>query len=367
MFSSRASGIRSSKTTSADYRAVFEMLRAKIKRCDAVICLIGRRYGEEPTNRAQDATRQSYTQIEFEIAKKLGKPIFTFIAEDCCVFDNPSDPPEDDERRTLQEAYLSRIAATDRLRYSFRSRENLLEQVRVIELPRRPRRVLRILALISLLTLLCVSGCFIYEWYTYDDPCAESNTPLIAIPEKKEGEVLSTFVPANRFVEDIDTRQAPINPDANDCHLKIINETGRPIRIWRYFPNPRGSAFRSEREAYEAYLVKRSADERGESNSQSDDPKSYRPWRDARACRKDNDKVQAIGGWSFVLVENLDESIKDARQRTSSPDDGGPYAWFKPVRVRWVYMPYGKDSLIKIKKGFFDDNPDSSEFSVTQQ
>jgi hypothetical protein len=44
-----------------DYRSVAAMLRGKIARCDAVICLVGGVYGAEPAERTADEPRRSYT------------------------------------------------------------------------------------------------------------------------------------------------------------------------------------------------------------------------------------------------------------------------------------------------------------------
>ena len=51
-----------------DYHTVVEMLRDKIAQCDAVICLVGSRYGYEPLNSRPDEPRRSYTQLEHDIA-----------------------------------------------------------------------------------------------------------------------------------------------------------------------------------------------------------------------------------------------------------------------------------------------------------
>ena len=64
-----------------DYRSVVEMLREKIGQCDAAICLVGRCYGREPHERASDRPRRSYTQLEYETAVELGKPVFVFVAD----------------------------------------------------------------------------------------------------------------------------------------------------------------------------------------------------------------------------------------------------------------------------------------------
>src|SRR5205823_7763600 len=44
-----------------DYRSVVEMLREKLGNCDAVLCLVGGRYGYEPLKRDPDQPTRSYT------------------------------------------------------------------------------------------------------------------------------------------------------------------------------------------------------------------------------------------------------------------------------------------------------------------
>jgi tetratricopeptide (TPR) repeat protein len=113
-----------------DYRSVMEVLRHRIAGCDAVICLIGRIYGSEPAVRTADEPRRSYTQLEYQIANDLHKPVFVFVARDDCPVDHPDDPPEADELRGLQLEYLKRLAASNRLRTPFRSADDLAWQVR---------------------------------------------------------------------------------------------------------------------------------------------------------------------------------------------------------------------------------------------
>jgi serine/threonine protein kinase len=113
-----------------DHRSVVEMLREKVGKCDAVICLVGRRYGYEPLKRDADQPRQSYTQLEYEIAVELGKPVFAFVATDDCPLD-PA-PDEDDELRGLQLEHRKRIVASDRIRMQFQSLSHLTDQVRVM-------------------------------------------------------------------------------------------------------------------------------------------------------------------------------------------------------------------------------------------
>jgi len=101
-----------------DYHTVEEMLRRRISDADAVIHIVGFRFGAEPPDRPADMPRRSYTQMEYDIAEKLGKPVFRFLATDDCPVDNPHDPPEDDERTALQRAYRTQIESSDHLRHS---------------------------------------------------------------------------------------------------------------------------------------------------------------------------------------------------------------------------------------------------------
>src|SRR3954451_10955953 len=62
-----------------DHRTIRSMLLAKIARCDAVIHVAGFVHGAEPRNCPPGAERRSYTQLEFEIAAELGKPVYRFL------------------------------------------------------------------------------------------------------------------------------------------------------------------------------------------------------------------------------------------------------------------------------------------------
>ncbi len=57
-----------------------ESLRKKIIEADAVICLIGKTFGSAPTNK--DSPPRSYTQLEYDLACDLKKPVFVFMTAD---------------------------------------------------------------------------------------------------------------------------------------------------------------------------------------------------------------------------------------------------------------------------------------------
>ncbi len=61
-----------------DYRSVVGLLEEKIRHCDAMICLVGSVYGREPRQRPDGEPRRSYTQLEYAIARRLGKPVYLF-------------------------------------------------------------------------------------------------------------------------------------------------------------------------------------------------------------------------------------------------------------------------------------------------
>src|SRR6185369_2503221 len=86
-----------------DYHTVEEMLRRRINDADAVIHIVGFRYGAEPKDRPADKPRRSYTQMEYDIARELEKPVYVFLSSDASVYDVPAD--EDPEVTALQLAH----------------------------------------------------------------------------------------------------------------------------------------------------------------------------------------------------------------------------------------------------------------------
>src|SRR5215470_14652219 len=62
-----------------DYRELREKLRERINSCNAVVHIAGHGYGAEPPERPADAPRRSYTQLEYDIAVELGKPVYVFL------------------------------------------------------------------------------------------------------------------------------------------------------------------------------------------------------------------------------------------------------------------------------------------------
>ncbi len=104
-----------------DYRTVEEMLTRKIGDADAVICIIGFRFGQEPKNRPPGVPRRSYTQMEYDIARKLDKPVYVFLPKSADVRQpaKPDEQTEDAEAVQLQLAHRDAVKGTNYLRYSF--------------------------------------------------------------------------------------------------------------------------------------------------------------------------------------------------------------------------------------------------------
>ena len=72
--------------------------------------LLGVRYGAEPdpSSVPEGETRRSYTQMEVEIARKLGKKLYVFLCPEDFPYDEESQA-ESDEKRELQRAYWQQI------------------------------------------------------------------------------------------------------------------------------------------------------------------------------------------------------------------------------------------------------------------
>jgi hypothetical protein len=73
------------------------MLRNLIGRCDAVVNLAGFYYGAEPPQRPPAERRRSYTQIEYDVARELKKPLYLFLAAENYVPDKLSRQSEEEK------------------------------------------------------------------------------------------------------------------------------------------------------------------------------------------------------------------------------------------------------------------------------
>ncbi len=115
-----------------DYRDLVAKLRTRIKSCDAVVHIAAQCFGAEPPERPTSAPRRSYTQLEYDIAVELGKPVYVFITG--AGF--PADPhePEPPELRELQAAHRGRLISTGQDCNPSESIEQLDQKIRSLQL-----------------------------------------------------------------------------------------------------------------------------------------------------------------------------------------------------------------------------------------
>src|SRR5262245_38262816 len=115
---------------------VEEMLRCRLQDSDAVIHIVGFRFGAEPNQRPADVPRRSYTQMEFDIARELQKPVYIFLSAEPSVRQapKPDERPEDAEAMALQRAHRDAVQKTNHLYYFFRDQTELCKLVAEIQL-----------------------------------------------------------------------------------------------------------------------------------------------------------------------------------------------------------------------------------------
>ena len=153
-----------------DYRSVREMIEEKVAGYEAVIHIVGIRYGAEPdpSTLPEGAARRSYTQMEADIARKLEKKLYLFVCSEDFPYDQAT--AESEELQGLQRAYRAEIAKGEILRTEVKDREELGRKVRELqfeleklksEIGRNQRRV--VLSLVVLLLLLGGIGAGIWR------------------------------------------------------------------------------------------------------------------------------------------------------------------------------------------------------------
>lgn len=96
-----------------DSRSVRQTLREVLSQCDAMVHVVGLRYGAEPQTREAGEFRSSYAQLEYSIAKELGIPVYVFL----CGEDFPyrACEPEPETLQVLQMEYRRSLASGDSL------------------------------------------------------------------------------------------------------------------------------------------------------------------------------------------------------------------------------------------------------------
>ncbi|MGQ0612235.1 MAG: DUF4062 domain-containing protein, partial [Planctomycetaceae bacterium] len=150
-----------------DARSVREMLRARLAGCPAVVHLAGVAFGAEPRERGAGEPRKSYTQLEYEIARELGKRVYVFVCEEGFPYDVHE--PEDAERRALQRAHRERLQGGDALFEAVATPQELSARVhalqaRVEELSRALARSRKRMALGLVAGILLALGLGVAVW-----------------------------------------------------------------------------------------------------------------------------------------------------------------------------------------------------------
>jgi len=103
-------------------------LEKRIGECIAVVCLVGSHYGSEP--KEQSGPRRSYTQLEYDLAIKIDKPVFVYYPDSSkCMIDGAS--KEDAEKTKLQTEHFNKLK-TKHTAQPFDSIDNL--RVRIVRL-----------------------------------------------------------------------------------------------------------------------------------------------------------------------------------------------------------------------------------------
>jgi tetratricopeptide (TPR) repeat protein len=124
--------VEQSTNFSPDHRQVAGMLEARIRECGAVIHLVGLRYGAEPDPAV--VPRRSYTQMEADLARRLGKKLYLFLCPEDFPYDT-GDEPEAEELAALQRAYRAEVAGPNNpVRPKFADRHELALRIREIPL-----------------------------------------------------------------------------------------------------------------------------------------------------------------------------------------------------------------------------------------
>ncbi len=175
-----------------DYRTVEQMLRRRLKDCDAVIHLVGLRYGAEPRELPPGVPRRSYTQMEYHIARELKKPVYLFLLPDNFPYDDGA-PAEDDEKRALQQAHRAQVMADNHLYYSppdvTRLNEEVLSLQPLVDKLRAALRRQRLYLTGGIAALLAISGTIAYAVMREKDVNIEQAKAISELQKPETAEV----------------------------------------------------------------------------------------------------------------------------------------------------------------------------------
>ena len=144
-----------------DYQTVEQLIRRRIRDSDAVIHLVGLRYGAEPRELPPGVPRRSYTQMEYHIARELKKPVYLFVLPENFPYDQ-SVPEEGEEQASLQRVHRAQVLADTHLHYCPSDAAALHMEVfslqPLVEKLRAALRRQRLLVVAAIAALIAVSG-----------------------------------------------------------------------------------------------------------------------------------------------------------------------------------------------------------------
>jgi len=156
-----------------DFCTVEGMLREKIGECQALIHIVGTRFGAEPNpgTLPPGTERRSYTQMEYQMGRELQEKrgdkhfrVYTFVCPETFPFDEEPDV-ETEEKRALQAAHRARLLTALHLHEAPETHDDirhrtlsLQEQVRSIRVEqdgmrRTTKAVFGTLLLLALITI----------------------------------------------------------------------------------------------------------------------------------------------------------------------------------------------------------------------
>ena len=128
------------KAASRKTSLAFRQTIAPSRRCfagsctsaDAVVHIVGFRFGAEPNQRPVDASRRSYTQMEFDIARAMETPVYVFLSTGTSVRETrkQEEKPEDDEAVALQLAHRDAFRRPTTFIYFFKDKAESVQSRR---------------------------------------------------------------------------------------------------------------------------------------------------------------------------------------------------------------------------------------------
>ena len=124
------------------WASVRQMLQDRLKDCDAAICLIGPVHGGEPDDAISglkdsrtEGKHFSFTQLEFLVARDLGRAVFTFVVGGAEIVE-PYET-EAPELAARQQQFITDFAKDERtLYYDYTDAAKLLDEIGEMEIPR---------------------------------------------------------------------------------------------------------------------------------------------------------------------------------------------------------------------------------------